>query len=217
MGKREIPRMQIGTVAALWRYPVKALAAEPLARATVEAGGFAGDRASALIVRSTGHARSGKPLRGKEHHLLHTVATPQAARAIASRAGIDIEARTDAEHYFDARPISLVFDSWLGDVEALVGYALDPLRYRPNIFARAAADFSGREDALVGALLLLGDTALRVVEPIRRCVTTTYDVGSGESDPAVLQTVARHRSNVVGVYCVVERPGTIAPDDPIVR
>ncbi len=209
--------MVIGTVAGLWRYPVKALAPQALAQATVEAGGFAGDRAAALMVTSRDHARYGRPFRGKEHHLLHTVATTQEAQAIAGDAGVDIEAQSGAGHYFDARPVSLVFDTWLDDVEKLAGLRLDPLRYRPNIYARAAPDFTAREATLSGAMLMLGDTRLHVVEPIRRCVTTTYDVLTGASTAGVLRAVAQERANIVGVYCVVERSGTIAAHDAIVR
>ena len=209
--------MEIGTVAALWRYPVKALAAEPLAQAIVEDGGFAGDRAAALIVTDAGHARFGRPLRGKEHNRLHLALSVDAGRALAADGGVGVETARDAAHYFDARPVSLLFDTWLRDVEELVGLQLDPLRYRPNIFARAAVDFTAREATLVGATLTLGTTRLHVVEPIRRCITTTYDIATGQSDARVLRAVAQERANVVGVYCMVAQSGTIGPDDTIVR
>jgi uncharacterized protein YcbX len=198
--------MRIGTVANLWRYPVKSLAAEALTGVEVEAGGFAGDRSAALIVANTEHARYGKPYRGKEHHLLHTIGSPAAAQALGAAAGLTLEPLA-GDRYFDAQPVSLIFDTWLDDVERLVGRRLDIQRYRPNIFARAAADFAEREAALIGATLELGPLRLRVAATIGRCVTTTYDVASGQSDPAVLREVAQHRANVVGVYCTVERAG----------
>lgn len=216
MRAREIPEMRVGTIVDLWRYPVKSLAAEALADIAVEPSGFAGDRSAALIVAGTAHTRSGKPYRGKEHHLLHTVASIVAARNLGAAAGVDLEP-VAGEHFFDAQPISLLFDSWLRDVEALVGRSLDPLRYRPNIFARATPDFIDREGAFVGARLDTGAVALRVVAIIKRCVTTTYDITTGASDPAILREVAQHRANTVGVYCTVERPGTLARGDSIVR
>jgi uncharacterized protein YcbX len=207
--------MELGTVQHLWRYPVKSLAPEKLTTATVESDGFAGDRSSALIVTDAGHARSGKPFRGKEHHLLHTLANPETARALGADAGVTVNI-VAGRHFFDAQPISLLWDTWLRDVETLVGRPLDAQRYRPNIFARASARFAARENELVGALLDIGGVTLRVVATIKRCVTTTYDVATGASDPAVLREVAQHRANTVGVYCAVERSGSIALGDPIV-
>ena len=54
---------------------------------------------------------------------------------------------------------------------------------------------------------------LRVVDTIRRCVTPTYDVATGEAFPLVLEAVAARRDNVVGVYCEVEAPGDVALGD----
>jgi uncharacterized protein YcbX len=117
--------------------------------------------------------------------------------------------------WFDARPVSVLFDLWVRDVEALVGEPLDPLRWRPNIYVRAEPEFTRREPALVGATLRAGTAVLRVVETIDRCVTPTYDVGTGEPLPLVLQAVATQRDNVVGVYCEVVTPGEIAVGDTV--
>jgi uncharacterized protein YcbX len=54
-----------------------------------------------------------------------------------------------------------------------------------------------------------------VLEPILRCVTPTYDIATGESDPRVLREVAQRRANVVGVYCEVVTPGEIAVGDTV--
>jgi uncharacterized protein len=208
--------MRIGTVAAIWRYPVKSLEREELAQATVLADGIEGDRTRALIVASPDHARAGKPLRGKEHNRLHTVSGAENGVALAHAAGVTVDVAPPAR-YFDARPISIIFDTWLAQIEALVGHPLDPLRYRPNIFARAAAGFGGNERDLIGATLTIGTAVLAVVEPIHRCVTTTYDVVTGESDPAVLRAVALHRENTAGIYCLIVQPGEISQDDTIAR
>lgn len=207
--------MHIGTVAALWRYPIKSLAGEALERTQIDAAGLPGDRAGALLVANPDHARAGKPLRGKEHHLLHTLTDAAAAIALAQRDGIALEFEA-AEHFFDARPLSLLFDTWLHDVEALVGRALDPRRYRANIFAHAALGFDRREPDMLGATLGIGSVVLQVVAPIGRCVTTTYDIGSGESDPEVLRAVAQHRDNKVGIYCTIVQRGEIERGERLV-
>ncbi len=208
--------MRIGTVANLWRYPIKSLAAQALTDVALEPDGLAGDRRAALLVGTAGHARSGKPYRGKEHARLHTVATPAEAHALGAEAGVDLELTTGAR-YFDDAAISLIWDTWLHDVEALVGRRLDPLRYRPNIYVHAADGWTQREAALVGATLAIGDTVLQIVAPIHRCVTTTYDVGDGQADPAILRVVAAQRANIVGVYGSVLRGGHLRCGDAIER
>jgi uncharacterized protein YcbX len=208
--------MQIGTVAALWRYPIKSLQREELPSATVHSDGIAGDRVQALIVADDRHARAGKPLRGKENNRLHTVSRPEKGISLALLGGV-ITTLAPPDRYFDARPVSLLFDTWLADVAELVGYELDPLRYRPNIFAHAAPGFDRREPAMLGMTLAIGTVVLTVVEPINRCVTTTYDVETGESDLTVLRAVAQARNNIVGIYCTVAQPGEMARGDTIVQ
>ena len=62
---------------------------------------------------------------------------------------------------------------------------------------------------MTGAKLCAREVEFQVVATIKRCVTTTYDIETGESDPRVLRTVAEHRANVMGVYCDVLRPGIL--------
>jgi uncharacterized protein YcbX len=207
--------MQIATVAKLWRYRVKSLAAEALDRVAVNVDGLEGDRTRALIVASPDHARSGKPLRGKEHGRLHTLDDEHAAIDAALAAGVMVDVAS-GERFFDAQPVSLLFDAWVREVEGLVGMPLDPLRWRANIYAHAAIEI-GAEAGLVGATLGIGDAVLTVVQPIGRCITTTYDIDGGPAEPAVLREVVAHRDKKVGVYCTVTRPGTIACGDAVVR
>jgi len=208
-------RLRAATLAALWRYPVKGMRPEPLARVRVGERGLEGDRGSALFVASDGHARTTKTYRGKEDNLLHTFAGEGAARAAAAAAGIALELRAGGPH-FDAEPVSVLFDAWLRELEALVDIALEPLRFRPNLYVESAGAVSA-EAAFVGRALEIGGVRLRVVSPILRCVTTTYDVVTGEPEPAVLRALAQQRANVMGVYCRVERPGEIAVGDAVVE
>jgi uncharacterized protein YcbX len=207
--------MDLGTIAGLWRYPVKSLKAEPLTRARVLADGLEGDRTAALVVETPTHARTGKPYRGKESAHLHLTSDPETAASYAADAKVMVTLDRSEPRWFDARPVSVLFDLWVRDVEALVGEPLDPLRWRPNIYVRAEPEFTRREPALVGATLRAGTAVLRVVETIDRCVTPTYDVGTGEPLPLVLQAVATQRDNVVGVYCEVVTPGEIAVGDTV--
>ena len=206
--------MQAGRLIAIHRYPVKALRGETLASADVLRDGIAGDRTSALIVTAERHARAGKTFRGKEHSRLHTIAhAPDGVRAAAD-AGVDVEVAPRGR-YFDVHPISLIFDSWLGDLEALCGATVEALRFRPNLVAAAAPGFAAREAALVGARLRIGGVELEVLEPIVRCVTPSYDVETGERDLAIARALAGERGNVMGVYCAVREPGRTATGDVV--
>lgn len=205
-----MPSMEIlGTVESLWRYPVKSLAGEQLDRLEIAADGVPGDRARALFVES-GHARAGKTYRGKEHHLLHTTSEPAQAERYARDAGVVTQLR-NGTHFFDAAPVSLLFDIWVAEVSGGVGRALDFRRWRPNIYARAGESF--QENDLIGTLIEAGTALLRVRAPIERCVTPNYDIATGESDPQVLRYVAQKRDTNIGVYCDVELAGVVRAED----
>jgi uncharacterized protein YcbX len=207
--------MDVGRIAGLWRYPTKSLKGEPLQRVAVLADGLDGDRTAALVVENPAHARAGKPYRGKESPYLHLTGDPATAASYAADAGVLLTLNRDRPRWFDARPVSVLLDLWVRDVEALVGEPLDPLRWRPNLYVIAAPGFAEREAGLVGSALRAGGVVLRVVAPIRRCVTPTYDVATGDALPLVLEAVATQRDNVVGVYCEVEVPGEVARGDTV--
>lgn len=205
--------MELGTLAAIWRYPVKSLRGESLAAADVQADGIYGDRSTALVVES-GHARLGKPYRGKENNRLHLLDDAAAAVDLASERGVTVRPE-DSERYFDDAPVSIIVDRWLESLSAHMGYDVGPERFRPNFFVRASRTLSLDEDDLTGRELILGEVMLRVRYPIERCVTTTYDQTTGESDPEILRYVAMNRSTWMGIYCDVLRAGTARIGDSL--
>lgn len=206
----------LGTIARIWRYPVKSLRAQPLDEVRVALRGLEGDRASALFVESPEHARSGKPFRGKEHPLLHTLPSAAKAAGMAALGGVALRER-DGGPYYDAGDVSLLFDTWLAEAERLTGLSLDPLRFRPNFYVTTDGGFAlGEADAL-GARFALGEVVLRVEAVIQRCVTPSYDIATGAAEPRIPRAIAQQRDNVMGVYCAVERTGTVALGDAVVR
>jgi uncharacterized protein len=206
--------MDLGTVASIWRYPVKSLRFEALDEAEVEPGGVRGDRTAAYAVRSEGHPRDGKAFRGKENDRLHMLSDGPDVKAAARAAGIEIERLAD-DRFFDDAPISIVFDRWLRELSEHVGYAVEPLRFRPNLFAVASPEFSDDESAMPGRTLTVGTVTLQVRAPIHRCVVTTYDLHGGASDPRILRFVAQQRDNTMGIYCDVITPGIVRIGDHI--
>lgn len=205
--------MVIGTLAAIWRYPVKSLRGESLTGAEVTGSGIAGDRTAALFV-TRGHARAGKPYRGKEHDRLHLTADTEEARALGAARGVELERRDDGR-FFDTAPISLIVDRWLEELAALLGRPVEPERFRPNFLVRADAAFDAGEAALTGAHLQLGDVRLRVLKPIERCVVTTYDPRGGSSDPNVLRLVTQKRNTWMGILCDVVHPAAVRVGDTL--
>ena len=205
-------RHPLGTIAQLWRYPVKSLAPELLDSARIVWSGFEGDRQTALFVSSEDHARSGKLYRGKEHNLLHTAGSTARAIELAAQRDVAIAAQ-DAGPYFDAEAVSIVFDTWLAELEGALGEALHPQRFRPNVYALAAPGFAAREADLVGTTVRAGDVALDIVAPIERCVTPTYDLTTGAGDPRIGRAIAQLRGNILGVYCTVRAEGTLKRGD----
>jgi uncharacterized protein len=59
----EAQTQPIGTIASLWRYPVKSMQGEEISDAHLSSRGFFGDRAYALIEKETGHVVSAKHAR----------------------------------------------------------------------------------------------------------------------------------------------------------
>lgn len=207
--------MEVGTIASLWRYPVKALRPEALERVAVLPDGLAGDRTAALVVESPFHPRAGKPFRGKESSRLHLTADPATAATYAADAGVLLTLDRSQPRWFDVAPVSLLLDLWVADVEALVGEALDPRRFRPNLYVRTAPGFAKREQDLLGATLRAGTVELRVTKVTRRCITPNYDVATGTVGPDVLRALAEQRDARIGVYCDVVTPGEAALADPV--
>ncbi len=207
--------MPIGKLERIRRYPVKSLTGETLEAARVLDDGLEGDRTTALLVRGE-HPRAGKPYRGKEGPMLHTQARPGEAIASASRAGVSVEI-AEAARYFDAAPISILVDRWLDGLRAALGYAVEYERFRANLTIRADAAFARSEAELVGTLLRLGDVLLRVRSPIERCVVTTYAPDGSGRDPRVLRWLAQERDAIAGIYCIVERPGTVNVGDDLIE
>jgi uncharacterized protein YcbX len=207
--------MHIGRLDAIWRYPTKSLRWEQLGEAAIDADGLRGDRTSALVA-TAGHARAGKTYRGKENDRLHLVTESAAARELAAERRVDVEEHGGGR-FFDDGPVSLIVDRWLDDLSVHAGYAVEPVRFRPNLFVSAAADFTATENDMPGWELHIGTTVLRVSYPIERCVATTYDPNGGASDPRILRFVAQHRSTWMGVYCDVVIPGIVRRGDEVRR
>lgn len=206
--------MLVGRLATISRYPVKSLRGERLEGTEVRDGGIPGDRTSALIVEP-GQNRAGKPYCGSQNDRLHVTEQAADAFALATARGVDVKLH-EGRHFFDDSPISIIVDCWLRDLDAHLGYHVEPERFRANFFVHATDGWSDPEETLDGAELELGTVRLRVRYPIERCVVPTYDLHGGAADPRILRFIAQHRSTWLGLYCDVLVPGVATIGDELI-
>jgi uncharacterized protein YcbX len=233
-----VSERRVGRVAALWRYPVKSMAAERLDEVEVSWHGFAGDRRWAFV--RDGVVHSGFPFltirrRPDMGHYRPAfrdpsmpdgsptvVRTPGGAAldvadpALAAELGDGARAVKLDRGLFDAMPLSLITTRSIAAVGALVGAELDPQRFRPNLLVEATGDGPWPEDAWVGCVLRVGDLRMRVDQRDQRCVIVNVDPATTRRDPAVLRAVARANDGCLGVYGSVVQPGRVAAGDPVV-
>jgi uncharacterized protein YcbX len=224
--------MIVGRVASLFRYPVKAMAAERIASAEASWYGLDGDRRWAFV--RAGQARNGFPWFTLRQHpglhayrpvfgdpvLVHTpsgdafeVDDPALAEGL-SVAGPVFPQKIN-RGTFDSAPLSLLSVQTADAVGAHAGVPVDPLRFRPNIVVETLAGTAFAEDSWVGATVCVGPVRLHVERRDKRCMVINIDPETGERDPAVLRGVAQLNDVTCGVYGSVLVPGRIAVGDPV--
>jgi uncharacterized protein YcbX len=228
--------MQVGTVAELWRYPVKSMAGERLDAADISWYGVAGDRRWAFI--RPGLERSRFPwltIRERPEMALFrpafaepdrpddsdtVVHTPEgealdvADPALAARLGDGVRLMRQGRGIQDSAPLSLISTATIARLGELVGRELDVRRFRPNLLVEGAGAFA--EDAWVGSVLRIGEARMRVDRRDQRCVMINVDPDTTDRDARVLRTVAQRRESCLGVYGATVTPGRIAAGDPVV-
>lgn len=95
-----------------------------------------------------------------------------------------------------------------------VGRPLDPLRFRANVHVEGWAPWIENEAAPRG--LRLGNSTLRAIKPIRRCVAVDVDPATGERDVDLVSDLMRLYGHAFcGLYLSVETGGRLALGDPV--
>ena len=108
--------------------------------------------------------------------------------------------------------ISLVNLASVGDVERAARVAVDPNRFRANIYFEGTPAWS--ELGWVGMELGLGTARLRVVSPTTRCQATAVNPATAERDldiPRILQEEFGHKH--MGIYAEVVEAGMVKTND----
>jgi uncharacterized protein len=236
--------VSIGSVAGLWRFPVKSMRGERLAHAELTGRGLVGDRAYALIdadpARSASFGRDVTLARAApedftidQYHPDVAAADPAGYRdqvverklgaAFFAEAGLPSPVPVGA--FFDLFPVSVLTTSALERLRRLRPESrFDERRFRMNLIVDA--DEAGFvENQWIGRALAVGDVArLRVALPDSRCVMTTLAQGELPGDTDVLRALVRRNRVPIGdagpfpcagVYAVVEAPGPMRIGDRV--
>ena len=204
-------------VAALWRYPVKSMAGEPLEEAEIRADGIAGDRvvhvengAGRVITSRTrprllGHRATlggdGEPLVDGRPWSSDEVAE-DVRRATDATARL---VRLDTLDRFDMLPLLVATDG------GIAAFGRDARRLRPNIIIAGVEGLGERE--WEGRQLRVGPVLIAIHALRDRCVMTTYDPDTQEQDIGVLKDLVRRLDNKMALDATVLETGTIRVGD----
>ena len=231
-------------IAELWRYPVKSMQGESLARVRVENDGLEGDRRFALFDLETGHGLTGR----REPRLLMASARGIGAGVEITLPDGSVAKDDDALSAWLGRPVALrgvdfdkprsyevpldidteAEESWVA-WEGPEGAFHDSTRARVSLVSQATLgtwdprrfranvllDGDG-EDALIGTTVMAGGAVLTIQKQIDRCIMVTRPQPGGiDRDLDVLKTINRDRGGFLAIGALVATPGEIAVGDDL--
>lgn len=222
----------IGTIAGLWRYPVKSMLGERQDSLRLDGRGVVGDRLFA-VRDEAGKFGSGKttrrfrrmdglfrfraaydgdtPLITFPDKTTFRGTDPAIHARLTDLLGITVQlAREENISHFDAGPIHLLTTASLRALGALLSQDwVDVRRFRPNILIETRGeDF--QEDGWEGREILLGDEVrLRITARTQRCVMIGFAQDELRAEPLALRTLAQAHGVYLGVYADVLVPGIL--------
>ena len=215
-GHRIVGRVHL---AEIWRYPVKSLGGERLHEAELTPRGIPGDRGVHLV------DRDGNVLTGRRSRRLVTVPaalgedgealvdgepwTSGAAATLVERAGGNGArlVRSDHGHLHDDTPLLVGTDGaydWLDE---------DRRRFRANLVVGGVDGLAER--GWPGRQLRVGDAVVAVSHLCKRCVMTTVDPDTADTDPSILERVGSRLDGRFALNCDVNLPGRVVVGDEV--
>ncbi|TDJ19560.1 MAG: MOSC domain-containing protein, partial [Gammaproteobacteria bacterium] len=67
-----------------------------------------------------------------------------------------------------------------------------------------------------GKTIRLGSAELMCFAPSPRCAITMHEQGGDiPKDPSMLRTIVKHADQILGVYCMVKKTGTVNTGDSL--
>ena len=201
-------------IAALWRYPVKSMAGEPLCQVEVSRSGLAGDRI-VQVYRPNGRVTTARTCPGLLGH--RATLDPSGHPLVDGRPWTDATvledvrrhvepgatlARDEADDRFDILPLLVVTDG------AIAAFGRDARRLRPNIVIGGVEGLVER--TWPGRELRIGEVSIGIQDLRRRCVMTTFDPDTQAQDPAVLRDLVQRFGGRFALDGFVIRGGALA-------
>lgn len=234
---------EIGTVKAIYRYPVKSMRGESLGAANLRWTGIDGDRqyaffraangsrfpwltgreVSELVTYSARYTEPDNPrhsaVRVTAGDVEYAVGDPALCQRLSRAAGEEIRLIQVGRGTFDSMPVSVLSTATSALIDACLERPIDVRRFRANLLIETPQGEAARETNWVGGTLVFGGgpspAKLRLNAPIDRCVMITIDPDAGTRDPAILRRVVHDFNNEVGVRCATEATGAIAVGDRV--
>ena len=201
------------TVTALWRYPVKSMAGEPLGSAELTETGAVGDRVVQVYDRRGRVVTARTFPRLLRHHATLGIdgeplvdGLPWRSREVgrlveaAVGPGARLE-RFDGPERFDILPLLVCTDG------AVSIFGRDVRRLRPNLIVGGVEGMAER--TWPGAILRLPTAEIALADLRARCVMTTYDPDTAEQDPGVLRDIVRRFGGQLCLNAAVTRAGRV--------
>jgi uncharacterized protein len=227
-----------GSIARLYRWPVKSFAGERLDALTLRSDGVEGDRSYAVT-----EAGSGLPLSARRAPRLLQWSATYEGRDPAGEPPV-VTAPDGSVHEWAGDAVHRLLEDTLGRpvstaaapgdnhdrpgtvlvtteptrtaVEAALGLSLDVRRFRTNVHLDLDVPPYAEERWEGWELRFAGGAVLELVEACDRCVVTTYEPARPRERRAeVLRELQLRRRALFGIRAEVRRPGRIAVGEAV--
>jgi uncharacterized protein YcbX len=219
----------IGTVAEIWRYPVKSMAGERLDSCLVTDTGLEGDRRWALV--------DGTPNRAGKLYTNTQDARLMTYKARLAGQGVEVSTPAGGSRHLDdqfvaelagvvSRPLTLRDHSGINfddshvlvvNLATVAAFALearvdiDRRRFRANFYIDGLEP--DEEIQWLDRRVRAGSAVLEVIKRCERCAVVSRDPDTTIASPELLRLLAQTNDTSMGVYCRVITPGVVAIGD----
>ena len=110
--------------------------------------------------------------------------------------------------------VSIINLSSLAAIENMVGFPVNPLRFRANVYIKGWPAW--HEAGMVGETIAVGTARARVTKRITRCAAVNVDPDLGVRDLDIPQTLMRRLGHLeCGIYAEVIEGGTVSVGDTL--
>lgn len=234
----------VGRVDAIFRYPVKSMAGEPLEAAELGWHGIDGDRRLAFrriddrtgfpwltasqlpeLLLFTPHRADDAAETDIPTHVrtpdgtLLSILGEELAAEIERRFGAPVQMMHLRQGVFDDASMSVIATDTVREIEQRAGRPAGVRRFRPNIVVSLERQIPFQEDGWLGGVLSFGEgsdaPAIAVTMRDARCSMINLDPDSAHTAPEILKAVVRANHNHAGIYGTVVRTGRLEVGAPI--